>query len=50
MQKMAFKKETTWLNVSLFADAWNNENASILLKQDICSSSLDMPEFQPQFS
>lgn len=34
---MAFQKEMTLLNVSLFADAWNNENANVLLEQEICS-------------
>lgn len=50
MQKIAFKREKTLLNVPLFADAWNNGNVNILLEQMMCSVSLDMAELQPHFS
>lgn len=50
MQKIAFKREVTLLNVLLFADVWNNENVNILLEQEVCSISSDTAEFQPHFN
>jgi len=50
MQKIAFKREMTLLNVSLFADAWNNENVNIVLEQETCLIALGTAEFQPHFS
>lgn len=50
MQKPAFKREITLLNVSLLADAWNNENVNIFLEREMCSISSNTVEFQPQFS
>lgn len=49
VQQIAFKREMTLLNVSLFADAWNNEKVNILPEQ-VCLISLGTAEFQPHFS